>query len=60
MIGVDTHASRILSLDKNHFKDLKEFLSLPVCEGFNDKEGEGATIASEGTFIFTVESNEGQ
>ena len=31
-----------------------------VCEGFNNKKGAGATIAGIGTFVFTIEDDEGQ
>ena len=58
-IGVDTHASRTLSPCRENFQDLKLTPNL-VYEGFNDKKGAGATIAGIGTFVFTIEDDEGQ
>ena len=60
IIGVDSHASVTMSNNPNHFEDLQLLDDNSRCQGFTDREGAGATIAGEGTFVFDIEDDDGK
>lgn len=59
MIGVDTHATKSLSSNKDHFIGLKSTPGLK-CQGVSDGVGQGIDIKGIGTLVFRIEDDNGR